>query len=843
MNGESIPDSFCDISIPMDFEESPNDKKENRLKENLLNPAKTMQSPKKSVFFQEKARSSESENNIKSHKKNSLFIKSCTPAKEKVKLPLPKPRFTTILFSAVESPWNDKNKNNAQEKEEEHHQKEIEFNEAVEDMAKYYTDSEQLSFKFSHVWETFFIHLIYFVFGPICVPFLIKIYGKNFPRNLGLWGKKVLTSNLIQVFFWFSFITTMVLSIVIMQSPESSKWHSQYLYLTPAYIAQVLVFIRYSTVCVKYGFYPPLYYKRFKTERLTRTEVKTNFLCHGWIRPSILVLDSYLKEIFQEFSIDPQTFKLQFVGKISDKLKEDLEEVDNLMNEDERRLRLSFYRRKNKESRFYSVIKETLKEKRPSLSQKLIKSLIKNSSLGSKNIELTDVPNILPTSSSEPRRSKIESPLKSRFKSFIKNKVIPDIKRKKKEKLNPLEGKIKKTSEFCYEIKGIYLCRIILKNICRGNLSKHNVILKIIVALSIIIPYLFIFIYFTTKNSQKSQITVQNATQSATQTSTDTASAEAIKFNELSAVLLALSFIAVIAPTWLNALNLIYGTIDVVRKTKLTRAITEMIDANLSDQNRTYPLLNIFDPSSMLNWYYLRIIFTSYGRRFNQRILYQASLFCMFVLLALISSLLAFLGYLGDFVAMCLGSSLTFLILINFMLIFKMFLSGADFNWFEYIHTELILGHKLFLNELTTNPTLLGESNHYFNGCSNSSRETLSTIAPRSKKSTKTTKLSEEKIISNNKKGDIFYQIISKVDEKTRKEKIKYTLKVLENIKEKIRADGIAKPLKIFWVKADYALIGQILALTGTGIAMLLSTLLSTVDFTKYLNNIKQMLK
>ena len=37
------------------------------------------------------------------------------------------------------------------------------------------------------------------------------------------------------------------------------------------------------------------------------------------------------------------------------------------------------------------------------------------------------------------------------------------------------------------------------------------------------------------------------------------------------------------------------------------------------------------------------------------------------------------------------------------MIVFKMFLSGADFNEYEYVHEDIIISHKLFIDDLLFN--------------------------------------------------------------------------------------------------------------------------------------------
>ena len=65
------------------------------------------------------------------------------------------------------------------EEKEEKNQKKVEFNQVVEEMAQFYINEPEFSnFYFSQFLETVAIHTIYFLFGPLIVPFLFLIYSK-----------------------------------------------------------------------------------------------------------------------------------------------------------------------------------------------------------------------------------------------------------------------------------------------------------------------------------------------------------------------------------------------------------------------------------------------------------------------------------------------------------------------------------------------------------------------------------------------------------------------------------------------------------------------------------------
>jgi hypothetical protein len=124
-----------------------------------------------------------------------------------------------------------------------------------------------------------------------------------------------------------------------------------------------------------------------------------------------------------------------------------------------------------------------------------------------------------------------------------------------------------------------------------------------------------------------------------------------IKFHFFSIILLFFSGIAIIPPVWLNTLNLMYGQVDSIRKRKIMQIMTEMINTNIKEEKRKYPLFNVLCSNTMLNWYYLRNIFMSLGKRFSDRIILQTSLFCVVVVIALLLSILSIFGFLSRFIA------------------------------------------------------------------------------------------------------------------------------------------------------------------------------------------------
>lgn len=666
---------------------------------------------------------------------------------------------------------------------------------------------------------------------------------------MGFWGKKLGYSHLLHIFYWILKVVTVSLTVIsIQQSYYNKIYMYQYIFLSPAYIAQIMTLIRYFIVCVKYGFYPPEFFNKFKNNRLTRTEVKSSFLYQGWIKPSLLVLDVYLKEIFQKFNIDVDNFTFECVGKFSECMKNELIEVDKMINEDARKIRMSFTRRLHKQNKLYQIIQENLNKENKPLSKfkkqltgsKSKLSLVKeneyletsqNKASGSidltsskKNFSSNDhhhnslslFSNIVNLSALNARtRNKRNKPYLeggkalNRLREIIITKILPEArKRVKMTNFISLEGKVNLKNEDLYEIKGIFLARIILKNVFTIKVNSYSFTHKVLVFFIIIIPfmmtitYVLVVNYFVKQSREKSDIKLQYN--------------DMINFNYVTIAFLAISLISLIPPVWLNTQNFIYGIIDFKRKRRLMEGVSEMMNSNLKEDKRKYPLLNVADANTMLNWYHLRLIFMSIGKRYTDRIQFQTSIFILFVFMFVLLSMIIFFGSDDKFIAITIGISFSFSILVNFVLMLKMFLLGAEINYFEYCQADYVMSHKLLLNDLIVNLRRMDSKQ-------NGKRNSLNLLNNKSWAISNSyySDLFVKAILHNKCKGDIY-------------EMLNNCLRVLEDIKEKIRTDAIVRPLKLFWIKADYLLLGNIVAVLGGGIAILFKLILNSVDFNVY---------
>jgi hypothetical protein len=556
----------------------------------------------------------------------------------------------------------------------------VEFNKKVEEMAKYYLNETEISkFYPKQFIETLMIHLIYFIFGPIFIALYFRLWGKDFMRNMGFWGKKVKSSHFIQIFYWLCSMITLLLTIWIRMTDEESVWYYQISFLTPAYIANIMILIRYTIVCVKYGFFPPEYYQKWKTTRLTRTEVKSNYLLQGWIRPSLLTLDVYLREIFQKYNLDVNEFKFQLAGPIPIKMSNSLMEIDSKISEEASRIRNSIIRRLNKQKKKVDFYQDSYTKKKAN-----------DLELKKRNLTVKEQPNSdslncsLPSQTSQVSKSiyTLDNQVHThthhikRLRDFIINKILPDIKKKLKTEKDSRESKIKNLNENLNEIKGIYLCRTILKDTFTPVLGNYLFVLLTFVFINWLSPFIFTYLfYFTnieyisnsravslnTSISNSTYISLKNITNNLISNMTNNSTfPKEIQQTDLpklqmtfhSYILLAFSAVALVPPIYLNTLNLLYGIVDIKRKNKLMQIITELINCNIKEENREYPLLNITNGNSMLNWYYLRIIVLTFGQRFSNRIILQTSVFCIFIAFSIAISIMSLFGFFNKFISM-----------------------------------------------------------------------------------------------------------------------------------------------------------------------------------------------
>ena len=190
-----------------------------------------------------------------------------------------------------------------------------------------------------------------------------------------------------------------------------------------------------------------------------------------------------------------------------------------------------------------------------------------------------------------------------------------------------------------------------------------------------------------------------------------------------------------------------------------------------------------------------------------------------------------------------------------------MYLAGAELNYFEYFHNDLFNAHKLFLDELNNYQKIFRTGPNSFNNHKPSyllemnedlylRTETLrnlrqsksnSGFPKRINTASSSNSVEDNRMIFNNNNSEIFIQSIlcdENLLNKIQKNDFLFRLnRVLENIREKVMIDSIIRPLKIFWVKADYMLVGKIVAIIGTGVGLIVSILFKGINLGDMLSN------
>jgi hypothetical protein len=172
-----------------------------------------------------------------------------------------------------------------------------------------------------------------------------------------------------------------------------------------------------------------------------------------------------------------------------------------------------------------------------------------------------------------------------------------------------------------------------------------------------------------------------------------------------------------------------------------------------------------------------------------------------------------------------------------------MFLLGAQFNFYEFLHHDLIMTHKLFIDELMCSHKLTKALKRSAS-VSNNPEE----VYQYSKKAYTKNSFSHNSLIANPKEeekfeffagnnlsSDLLFKIAS-TDESFIKHGDNGLFKssrIMENLKDKIKIDAIVRPLKIFWIKSDYGMVSRLVALMGTGIVMILSNMMKNIDLSK----------
>jgi hypothetical protein len=149
-----------------------------------------------------------------------------------------------------------------------------------------------------------------------------------------------------------------------------------------------------------------------------------------------------------------------------------------------------------------------------------------------------------------------------------------------------------------------------------------------------------------------------------------------------------------------------------------------------------------------------------------------------------------------------------------------MLLQGAEFNFYEYYHNDHLINQQIFLEELKT--SLCSYKNMNWEDVIQQKKQ-LNSLN-----------------ISNNSYGTDYFNALLSNEYKNTKifDIINNSIKVIVEIKRKIKFDHKIRPLRLFWIKADYNLIMKICTLFGTCFSMIIIYIFRNIDYQTYIKNI-----
>jgi len=218
-------------------------------------------------------------------------------------------------------------------------------------------EGDESNFYFKQFLEIFLLHCGFFLFGIFIVPFYKLIYGSDLIRNLGFWGKRLLSSRNAQYSYWIFFMITLAFSWRIDKANKkgndknipADEFYKQEITLSISYGSILLVFLRYLIVSIKYGFFPKKYYQDIKTKVLFISNFKSNYLQYGWIEPDFSIVNIYLKSAFKSNNTNYKSFYLECVGQIKDNLVSDITKIEVEIQTGNNKKRASYARKIKKE--------------------------------------------------------------------------------------------------------------------------------------------------------------------------------------------------------------------------------------------------------------------------------------------------------------------------------------------------------------------------------------------------------------------------------------------------------------------------------------------------------------
>jgi hypothetical protein len=158
---------------------------------------------------------------------------------------------------------------------------------------------------------------------------------------------------------------------------------------------------------------------------------------------------------------------------------------------------------------------------------------------------------------------------------------------------------------------------------------------------------------------------------------------------------------------------------------------------------------------------------------------------------------------------------------------------GADYNYYEKSNIDLLYSNKIIMDSVYLKIKKERLKEEYSNKSSFQ-------IKDKYRDSIKEKKRNE----NNLNYKTIFANLIRENDDISNDlgDLKEYHLKIIyvhNNITEKIKMDHLIRPLRIFWIKADYFILTKIASVISTGVFMFFSLFLGSTIVKTIENNIK----
>jgi hypothetical protein len=145
-----------------------------------------------------------------------------------------------------------------------------------------------------------------------------------------------------------------------------------------------------------------------------------------------------------------------------------------------------------------------------------------------------------------------------------------------------------------------------------------------------------------------------------------------------------------------------------------------------------------------------------------------------------------------------------------------MLILGAMFNYYEHYHRDILISTQMFLEEFKM--SLISNRYKSWEDAVEQKRD-----------------LNGFKLSFNPYSADYYLALLNHEYKGTNiKKVINQSISVITKILTKIKLDHEIRPLRLFWIKADYFLVAKIVTLVGSLVSVITIYFLSQVNFDRY---------